>query len=174
MEKAIHLMYAKDAGRANAAILGILAKLSPEERAKPRGSFYGSLDGLLCHVLEGTLYILKLLSGGEDAMFKFFPALQGVETPKGQLTAAQRAELPGNFEAVDQAVITLIENIDDEGLSRPVPLDWYEDRRDVPFRFLFSQLIVHGIHHRGQISQILDEMGVEHDFSGISVEYLPA
>jgi uncharacterized damage-inducible protein DinB len=173
MEKAIHLMYARDAGRANAELLGLFAKLSPEERSKPRGAYYGSLDGVLCHVLEGTLYFLKLLSGGEEAMHESFPSLKGVEAPKAPLSDAQRAELPGYFEAADQAVIALIEGIDDEGLSRPVPLDWYEDRKDVPFRFLYSQLVVHGIHHRGQISQMLDEMGVEHDFSGISVEYLP-
>jgi uncharacterized damage-inducible protein DinB len=33
---------------------------------------------------------------------------------------------------------------------------------------------VHETHHRGQISQLLDEMGIEHDFSGIDIEFLPS
>jgi uncharacterized damage-inducible protein DinB len=29
------------------------------------------------------------------------------------------------------------------------------------------QIINHTAHHRGQLSQILDELGIEHDFGGI-------
>ena len=43
----------------------------------------------------------------------------------------------------------------------------------VPLYFLAHQLFEHGTHHRGQVSQILDELGVEHDFCGIGIENLP-
>jgi uncharacterized damage-inducible protein DinB len=39
--------------------------------------------------------------------------------------------------------------------------------------FMISQLVVHGTHHRGQISQILDELKIDSDFSGINAAFLP-
>jgi uncharacterized damage-inducible protein DinB len=38
---------------------------------------------------------------------------------------------------------------------------------------MFSQLIAHGTHHRGQISQVLDELGIDNNYSGINVAFLP-
>jgi uncharacterized damage-inducible protein DinB len=34
-------------------------------------------------------------------------------------------------------------------------------------------MVAHTIHHQGQISQILDELKVEHSFSSIDVKLIP-
>jgi len=55
-------------------------------------------------------------------------------------------------------------------LKLPVKLDWYAGNPDsVPLSFLLSQLLVHNTHHRGQISQVLYELKIDNDFSGIGI-----
>ena len=78
----------------------------------------------------------------------------------------------GSFRA-NQAVVDFITALSEPDFSLPVNLDWYPDRKSVPLHFILNQLFVHGVHHRGQISQLLDELKVEHDFSSIDLEYLP-
>jgi uncharacterized damage-inducible protein DinB len=38
---------------------------------------------------------------------------------------------------------------------------------------MLQQIVVHGTHHRGQISQILDSLKIDNDYSGINVRFLP-
>ena len=54
-----------------------------------------------------------------------------------------------------------------------LPIDWYGGNPAcVPLHYLLNIAMVHGVHHRGQISQILDTMGIDNDFSGIDVGLL--
>jgi uncharacterized damage-inducible protein DinB len=43
----------------------------------------------------------------------------------------------------------------------------------VPAFFLLNNLVAHGTHHRGQVSQILDELKIENDYSDVNVTFLP-
>jgi len=47
----------------------------------------------------------------------------------------------------------------------------YSDSHGTPHRYVFRDVLNHVFnhqtHHRGQVSQILDELGVEHDFSNM-------
>lgn len=172
--KEILLMYANYMRRADASVLSLLEGLSPALREAERKSYYGSLMGLAKHVLGGTLYIQGLFRASQPRMAKLLVA-------SGELSVPEKADSPAaweafktSFAAADRATLDLVEGLREEELELPIALDWYGgEPATVPFFFLFNQLIVHGVHHRGQISQILDELGVEHDFSGIDVEFLP-
>jgi len=64
----------------------------------------------------------------------------------------------------------MTEALSEADLKLPVKLDWYGGNPDsVPLSFLLSQLLVHNTHHRGQISQVLDELKIDNDFSGIGI-----
>jgi uncharacterized damage-inducible protein DinB len=59
-------------------------------------------------------------------------------------------------------------------MKAPVKLDWYSGNPpSVPLPFMFQQFIIHGTHHRGHISQILDELTIANDYSGINVAFVP-
>jgi len=79
-------------------------------------------------------------------------------------------ELGETLDAIDAAYVAMTESLSEADLRLPVKLDWYGgDPGSVPLSFLLSQLLVHNTHHRGQISQVLDELKIDNDFSGIGL-----
>jgi len=171
------LIYAKYNQAGNKAIFNILNSLPNEEREKDRGSYYGSLSGILRHVLGGTKFFLGMYKGalGEgSAAFKAVSAADSVPFPaEGKLSESQWKELGSALEAADSAYIKMAEALTEAELSRPVKIEWYGGNPDsVPLSFMLSQLVVHNTHHRGQISQILDSLKIDNDYSGIGAEFL--
>jgi uncharacterized damage-inducible protein DinB len=169
------LMYARYTKKANETVMTLLDGLSPEARNENRKSYYKSLSGLASHEGGCALYFHGLFRSAYPATAGALKATVGLKITEGEkLSDLEWAELRKNCALADQVTIELIEALTEEELAHPIKIDWYRGKPDsVPLSFLLHQVYVHGIHHRGQISQILDEMGIEHDFSGIDVEFLP-
>ena len=178
-------IYAKYNQAGNKAIFNILNAMSNEEREKDRGSYYGSLSGLLRHILGGTKFFLGMyqvalgdsaLGGGgaDSAAFKAVSAVDSVPFPaEGKLSESQWKELGAALEAADAAYINMAQALTEADMPRPVKIDWYGGNpASVPLSFMLSQLVVHNTHHRGQISQILDSLKIDNDYSGIGAEFL--
>jgi uncharacterized damage-inducible protein DinB len=165
--------YTQEADR---SVYTILDGLSSDEREKERGSYYGSLSGLALHLLGGTLFFHSLFKGalGEGSVAAKALDYPSVSLPQGKLSDAQWKSLGAAFETADEATLGFVRALTDEELQAPIKLDWYEGKPpSVPVSFMLQQLFAHGIHHRGQISQILDELKVNNDYSGINVAFLP-
>ena len=170
------LMYAKYNQAGNKTIISILNAMSNKEREMDRGSYYGSLSGLFRHVLGGTKFFLGMYKGalGDGTALKAASAADGIPFPaEGELSESQWKEFCSNLEAVDAVYVNMAEALTEAELSRPVKIDWYGGNPEsVPLSFMLSQLVVHNTHHRGQISQILDSLKIDNDYSGIGVEFL--
>ncbi|MDR1506243.1 MAG: DUF664 domain-containing protein [Treponema sp.] len=171
------LMYARYNQAGNKAIYGILSKLDNDEREKDRGSYYGSLSGLLRHVIGGTRFFLGLFKSAlasNPAAVKVVESLDAFpQLGEGQLTAAQWKETAAVLDTVDAAYVELAGVLAAKDLAAEVKLDWYGGNpAAVPLSFMLSQLLVHNSHHRGQISQILDSLKIDNDYSGIDVSLL--
>jgi uncharacterized damage-inducible protein DinB len=175
--KDIFLINAKYNREANKTVLAILDKLSNEDREKERGSYYGSLSGLVRHILGGTSFFLgmfKTALPGNAAALKALAPLEGLSVPEGPLTEAQWKGLAAAFEAADGAFINLVAALSDEDFKAPVKVDWYGGKpASAPLYFMLQYFIAHGTHHRGQASQILDELKIDNDYSGINIAFLP-
>jgi uncharacterized damage-inducible protein DinB len=170
-------MYARYNQAGNKSIFGLLDKMSNDDREKDRGSYYGSLSGLFRHVVGGTQFFLGMyktaLSGNAAAL----KAISTIETftmpPEGALSGAQWKELETALIAIDAAYVAMAEALNDSDLGLPVKIEWYGGNPDsVPLSFMLSQLVVHNTHHRGQISQVLDSLKIDNDYSGIDVSFI--
>lgn len=175
--KDIFLMDAKYNGEADKTVFALLDKLSNEDREKERGSYYGSLSGLVRHILGGTSFFLGMFKAalpGNAAALKALAPLEGLSAPEGRLTEAQWKSLGAAFETADDAMVNFIAALSEEDFKAPVKINWYGGNPGaVPLYFMLRQLTAHGTHHRGQVSQILDELKIDNDYSGIGIAFLP-
>ncbi|MDR1301948.1 MAG: damage-inducible protein DinB [Treponema sp.] len=175
MMKETCLMFAQYGKVGNQAVLSILHTLSQEEREKERGSYYGSLSGLVRHVLGGTVFfqgLFKAALSHKAQVVKILADLEAVAIPKDTATEAQWNALAAAFELIDDGLIQIVSALDEQDFTIPVP--WYgKNPASVPVYFLLHQLTMHGTHHRGQIAQILDELQIPNDYSGITAAFLP-
>jgi len=170
-------IYAKYNQAGNKTIFGLLDKMSNDEREKDRGSFYGSLSGLVRHIIGGTRFFLgmyKVSLSGNAAALKAISAIETLpKLPEGALSAVQWKELESVINTIDAAYVGMAEALNDSDLNLPVKVEWYGGNpSSVPLSFMLSQLVVHNTHHRGQISQILDSLKIDNDYSGINVSFL--
>ncbi|GHV96278.1 diguanylate cyclase [Spirochaetia bacterium] len=157
---------------ANAVVLELLNKLSNDEREKDRGSYYKSLSGLARHLGGATFFFSGMYKAAvtNAAAIKALAPLETVQFPEGNLTEAQWAQVAAGIASVDKALVDFCAALTDDDFNAPVK--WFTDNPPtVPLSFMLNGLMAHNTHHRGQISQILDELKIEHDFSGIDVTF---
>ncbi|MDR0388895.1 MAG: DinB family protein [Spirochaetaceae bacterium] len=174
--KELFISFAKYNKEADKTVYAILDGLSNDEREKDRGSYYKSLSGLFVHCLGGTVFILGLLKEAlkNSPAREALTVLESVTVPQKSLDAEQWKALGAAFEKADDACIDLVSALREEDLKAQVTLSWYKGNPpSVPVAFLIQGLITHGIHHRGQISQILDSLKIKNDYSGLSPAFIP-
>ncbi|MDR1429049.1 MAG: damage-inducible protein DinB [Spirochaetaceae bacterium] len=174
--KELFITFAKFNKEADKTVYAILDGLSNEEREKDRGSYYKSLSGLFVHTLGGTVFLLGMMKdalGGSPALAAL-SALGSVTVPQGGLDAGQWKALGASFETADDAYIQFVSSLRESDFNAPVTLAWYKGNPpSVPVAFMLQQVTAHGTHHRGQISQILDSLKIDNDYSGISPAFVP-
>lgn len=163
------VLLARYNARCNRTLDGLLSALPREELEKPRGARFGSLLGVLGHLLscdENWLRRFRALCG--DGAPLDHPAL----APAGHLW---RPAAFSGFEeyleerkAVDGVFSAWAAGFDTGLLDRTLE---YSDSFGVRLRYVFrdaaEHVFNHQTHHRGQVSQLLDELGVKHDFSDL-------
>jgi uncharacterized damage-inducible protein DinB len=146
----------------NKIIVKILGKLSNEDREKNRKSYYGSLSGLFRHIMGAPIFFLSLFIEAVEnntAALKALAPLAKYKDFKGKLTEDQWKKVVSFSRIADKAFVDFISALNESDFDAPVKLNWYKGKpASVPLRFMLQQLTVHNIHHRGQISQILDSL----------------
>ncbi len=165
--KRLLIMNMKANRDANETVLRLLDGLSEEERNKSRGSYYKSLSGLAAHLVGGGAYFHRLFR--ESGVGGAVQETEKLEVPSGEiLTAAQWEELKRVSILIDNASVAFVEGLEDDDLERIIALPWFGGKpATVSLYYVLNAYVNHGVHHRGQISQVLDEMGVKNDYSGI-------
>jgi len=174
--KEFFLTIAKYNEETNKTVAGILGKLSNDDREKNRKSYYGSLSGLYRHIVGCTVYFMSLfreaVSGNAEAV-KAIESLAKVEVPKGKLSEEQWKDLVAVSKKVDKAFVNFVGAISEKDCDAPVKIDWFKGKpASVPLRFMLQNHTVHNTHHRGQISQILDSLKIDNDYSGIDAKFI--
>ncbi len=160
---------------ANESLVGHLASLPPSEISKPRGSYFGSIQGVLDHVIMCDINWLRRFRelftpdpkvGANEALNRprLAPAGNDWTTYEFPLFEEFRRERG----AVDAIFVDWIAAADTIRFGEVLA---YYDSHGQPKRYYFREALDHVFnhqtHHRGQVSQILDELGIPHDYSNL-------
>jgi len=152
------------------ALLATLEAGSKEsEFAKERGAYFGSLRGIANHVLACDVHWMRRF---REIFGYFGPLAHARLQPDGHVWTKFEIETLEELTRERRVVDGLLEDFAataDTGRFDEVLR--YRDSAGTELRFIFrdalSHVFNHQTHHRGQMSQILDELGVEHDFSDL-------
>jgi uncharacterized damage-inducible protein DinB len=108
-----------------------------------------------------------------NAASRALTALQANALPRGPFSEAQWKQLAADIETADKVSIEFAQALTEAELKNPVKVAWLKGNPDsVPLFFMLNQVTTHGTHHRGQISQILDAMQIDNDYSGVDAAFL--
>ncbi|MDR0910378.1 MAG: DinB family protein [Spirochaetaceae bacterium] len=164
------VMFAKYLQDKNEKFGVLLDKLSNAEREKDRGSYYKSASGLFRHIIGTPAFFAGMIQGaladGAPAKTVAFPNFEYLE---GEITEAQWKQVREVTAKIDAAFLDLVSKLRNEDLQTKAK--WFSGDM-VPIYFVLHSLIAHQIHHQGALSQILDELKIDNDLSGINVGFM--
>jgi uncharacterized damage-inducible protein DinB len=130
----------------NDKLYAIAAELTPEQRTRDLGAFFGSLHKTLLHILVADRIWLSRFEG---TTLTQDPSL---ENDFDKMRAARKAE--------DQRIIAFVDSLTEAKLLASFS---YKNMRGEPFEhplwFAVSHFFNHQTHHRGQATTLLMQLG---------------
>jgi uncharacterized damage-inducible protein DinB len=167
--KELFQLLSKYNAQTNAEMMGILEKLSAEQITADARSFYGSILGLLNHILVVDVMWLKRFC-------KQFPELETIKPKLPEFTMKGWKEiiwpsfvvLQPIRTAIDEAIQKIFELLSEKQYDSVIEYKSWDGKDMQKTAWLvFIHLFNHQTHHRGQISLILDQSSVDNDYSGM-------
>lgn len=147
----------------NRKVYDAAAALTHAQLTLDRQAFFGSILGTLNHLMLGDTVWLKRFAE-HPANFAALAPLNGVATPGDlkQLAFANLAELSAHRAWLDQLIIDWTHSLHEPHLDQRLR---YHNMRGVaaekPFFGLLVHFFNHQTHHRGQVTTLLSQAGVD-------------
>ena len=153
--------------RANREMYTILSQLTDKARKRGVGSWFGSIHGILNHLIIGDINWLKRYRAlSPESPVLCDPRLDPPNLSWDRDLHADFENLRKDRDFVDQCIRRWFSEYPP---SRYGEVFSYRDSAGVLRRALagkaFEFLFLHQIHHRGQISQILDSIGMPNNLA---------
>ena len=145
--------------------------LSHDELAKDRGAFFRSIIGTLNHILVGDMFWLRRFSGSNACKGALAPirelamptALHDMLYDDIQVLASKREEL-------DRLILSFSETWSDEMLGTTIRYrNMAGEKHEQPLGPLLQHLFNHQTHHRGQVTTLLSQAGIDPEATDLLV-----
>jgi uncharacterized damage-inducible protein DinB len=144
--------YARYSNWMNENVYSGCAKLSDAQRKKDVGAFFKSIHGTLNHALIGDLMWTARLAG------RPLPAVALDSIVHEEFEALRAAR-----RALDEEIAVFVAGLRDDWLAQP--FTWtskvYARTFTQPTWFLVLQMFNHQTHHRGQVTTMLKQFGID-------------
>ena len=146
----------------NSRLYALCASLSDAELRKDRGAFFQSIYGTLNHIAYGDLAFLSRFTGQPSVVPEPGAELFGTFS----LLRAERS-------ALDQRILVWSASLSAPWLAEPLTYTSKIDgkARTVPRWVLVTHMFNHQTHHRGQVTTLLSQMGL--DVGSTDIPFMP-
>lgn len=135
----------------NGKVYGVCAGLSDGERKADRGAFFSSIHRTLNHLLVGDLIWLSRFTGGSR---------EGLHI--GQPLHEEFEALRAHREQTDAALLAFAEGLSPEWLAADLEItSTAHGAFSRPGWVFVSHVFNHQTHHRGQITTLLSQLGID-------------
>jgi|GEM_PF-2414653 uncharacterized damage-inducible protein DinB len=158
-------LFAKYTTATNEKLGALLAAMDPAEYVKDRTAYYKSIQGLHLHLLTTTKFLQTLIRTNSDNKYLVSPLTEEAFELKAG-TAAEACRLQGEY---DRNFLAFTSVLDEKDVTHPKTRRTMRSGRTflLSLSDLLTQYMIHTTHHRGQLSQLLDELGLDHDFGSV-------
>lgn len=146
----------------NSRMYALCASLTDTELRQDRGAFFKSIYATLNHIAYGDLAFLSRFTGSPSV----------VPEPGVELFGSF-SELRKERAALDQRLLDWSESLSPTWLAEPLTYTSKIDgkSRTVPKWILVNHLFNHQTHHRGQVTTLLTQMGM--DIGTTDIPFMP-
>jgi uncharacterized damage-inducible protein DinB len=146
----------------NSRMYALCASLPDSELRKDRGAFFKSIYATLNHIAYGDLAFLSRFTGNPSVVPELGADLFGTF----ELLRAERA-------ALDQRILVWAESLSSSWLAETLTYRSKIDgkSRTVPRWMLVTHMFNHQTHHRGQVTTLLSQMGL--DVGTTDIPFMP-
>lgn len=136
----------------NEKLYALCAELPDAERKRDRGAFFGSIHRTLDHLLYGDLAWLSRCTGHPASM----PPLEEELYADFDALRAERGR-------VDERLLAWSAELTRDWLESPMRFTSQTDgvTRELPHWMLVVHLFNHQTHHRGQVTTLLSQLGLD-------------
>jgi len=168
--KEIMQLYVEYNRKTNRTLQELILQLPTEEIMKERKTYYKSIGGLVMHLIYSCRYMMSLIRKHWDNQF----LVDEITADDYEVVANSPQEAFELLEKFDRLMGEFIDQTEEALFKSPQKsiLIMGKAEAGISIWNIFMQYIVHQTHHRGQISQLLDELGVEHDIGNVWPLYL--
>ncbi|NVK75040.1 MAG: damage-inducible protein DinB [Oceanospirillaceae bacterium] len=147
----------------NQSIYKAAAELSYADLVEEKGAFFGSVLGTLNHNLAGDIIWLKRFADHfiELSSLDLVRTIQRPAALNTQLFS-ELTPLQGQRFELDELIIAMMNEVSDEMLASTLV---YKNMKGIEhsqrFAFTLQHFFNHQTHHRGQITTLLSQMGID-------------
>lgn len=139
------------------------AQLSKDELEKDMGAFFHSVLGSLNHILVGDILWLKRFAE-HPSCASSLSVLSMMEKPQSLDAILFRDfnQLSEQRQQMDQIIVDWIRDLSDSDLDDCIYYTSMAGKTfNKPFSSLITNLFMHQVHHRGQVTTLLSQCGVD-------------
>ena len=147
----------------NAKLYTETGRLSDDELSADRGAFFGSIIGTLNHIVVGDTLWLKRFATHPGKHLSLEPVRQ-LPAPNnlGQLLFTDMASLSVHRDWLDTIITTWSQSLTEADLDHVLH---YSNMKGIAADKSFFSLVMHFFnhqtHHRGQVSTLLSQLGID-------------
>ncbi len=146
---------------------GLLAQLEPSAYTAQRNTYFKNLSALHLHYVQTYKFYQGLIRKNSGDKYFVSPLTEEAYEAKSQ-SLEETAKLALEY---DKLYLAFSQAVCEADLHSPKTKRTMRNGKTYLLSIgdILSQYQNHTAHHRGQLSQLLDELGVEHDIGGLLV-----